>query len=215
MPTRVVHHAEALGWLCENAVPHGSSVITSLPDLSELAPMTLPEWRLWFIDAAKRVMSACPDDGISLFYQTDIIDEGVWIDKGHLVQTAADELQMPLLWHRIVCRMAPGTPHFGRPAYSHLLAFSRTVKPLPGHSRRDVLPDTGEMTWSRAMGVAACVEACRFVQSHTKSHTIVDPFCGHGTVLAVANAMGMDAVGVELSRKRVKKAKALKVALEP
>jgi tRNA G10 N-methylase Trm11 len=38
---------------------------------------------------------------------------------------------------------------------------------------------------------------------------VVDPFCGHGTILAVANEHGLDAVGVELSAKRARKARRL------
>jgi cobalt-zinc-cadmium efflux system outer membrane protein len=33
----------------------------------------------------------------------------------------------------------------------------------------------------------------------------VDPFCGHGTVLAVSNAMGLDSIGVELGGKRARR----------
>ena len=43
------------------------------------------------------------------------------------------------------------------------------------------------------MGVTACVAAVRFVRDHTPTSTIVDPFCGVGTVLAVANAHGLPA----------------------
>ena len=36
---------------------------------------------------------------------------------------------------------------------------------------------------------------------------MLDPFCGVGTVVALANAMGLDSTGVEVSAKRVRKAK--------
>ena len=36
---------------------------------------------------------------------------------------------------------------------------------------------------------------------------VLDPFCGVGTVVALANAMGLDSTGVEVSAKRVRKAK--------
>ncbi len=118
------------------------------------------------------------------------------------------------LWHKVVCRRAPGTVTFGRPAYSHMLCFSRGVRVDLGRATADVLPEAGEVTWTRGMGVQACLAACRFILEHTATRTVVDPFCGHGTVLAVANALGLDAVGVELSRKRAKKARALRVTLD-
>jgi tRNA G10 N-methylase Trm11 len=40
---------------------------------------------------------------------------------------------------------------------------------------------------------------------------VVDPFCGVGTVLAAANALGLDALGVEKNRKRAEEARALVV----
>jgi hypothetical protein len=95
-----------------------------------------------------------------------------------------------------------------------MLCFSRGVRVDLGKATADVLPDAGEVTWTRGMGVQACLAACRFILEHTATRTVVDPFCGHGTVLAVANALGMDAVGVELSRKRAKKARALRVTLD-
>lgn len=213
-PTRTVHCLSADTWLDGLSGPlEGASFVTSLPDVSELSPMSLADWKRWFVRTARRVLDACPADGVAIFYQTDVIEAGTWIDKGHLVATAGDEAGATLLWHRIVCRKPPGTLAFGRPAYSHMLCFSRGLTPKPGRARSDVLPGTGEMTWSRAMGVAACVDACRFIRDQTSSRTIVDPFCGHGTALAVANALGFDAVGVELSRKRAQKARNLRLDL--
>jgi hypothetical protein len=67
------------------------------------------------------------------------------------------------------------------------------------------------MTWARAMGRAACDAVASFLVAHTACGTVVDPFCGVGTMLAVANAHGLDAVGVERSRKRAERARALVV----
>ena len=33
---------------------------------------------------------------------------------------------------------------------------------------------------------------------------VLDPFCGQGTVLALANSWGLDAVGIDVNRKRCK-----------
>jgi SAM-dependent methyltransferase len=76
-----------------------------------------------------------------------------------------------------------------------------------------VLDDAGFMTWSRAMGVSACTLACRFLRDETSTRLVVDPFCGQGTVLAVANAFGFGAIGVDLSKKRCKVARNLEISL--
>ncbi len=166
-------------------------------------------WRAWFIETAALCCRQLHDEGVALFFQTDIKLEGRWIDKAYLVQRGAEEAGAALLFHRIVCRAPPGTITFGRPAYAHLLAFSRGRRLAPKDSAADVLPRLGEMPWARAMGVEACEAAVRFVQRHAGARTVVDPFCGLGTVLAVANAHGLDAVGVELSQKRAARARAL------
>lgn len=211
---RTVDCADALEWLSGHETLAGCSIITSLPDMSEFPSLALAEWKQWFIRAAALVMAKVPPEGVSIFYQTDVKKAGVWVDKGYLISRAAEEAGCETLWHKVVCRRAPGTVTFGRPAYSHMLCFSRGVRVDLGRATPDVLPEAGEVTWTRGMGVQACLAACRFILEHTPTRTVVDPFCGHGTVLAVANALGLGAVGVELSRKRAKKARALRVTLE-
>jgi hypothetical protein len=211
---RTVHCADALAWLEGQGVLAGCSLITSMPDVSEFPSLTLDEWKEWFVRTASLVLSRCPDEGVSIFYQTDIKKEGTWVDKGYLVQKAAEQSGHALLWHKVVCRTPPGSITFGRPAYSHLLCFSRGIRADLSKATADVLPQAGEVTWTRGMGVQACLVACQYVLRNTSTRTIVNPFCGHGTVLAVANALGLEAVGVELSRKRAKKARSLRVALD-
>jgi hypothetical protein len=194
----------------QHAAPPHSSVVTSLPDVSELA-LSLDDWKTWFVDAAKAVIRWVPSGGVAIFFQSDIRHAGVWVDKGYLIQRAAEEAGATLRWHRIVCRKAPGTRSLGRPSYSHLVCVGMTPhkdsKVLP-----DVLPDAGEMPWSRAMGVEACRLACEYLLAETDTQTVVDPFCGKGTLLAVANAMGLDAIGVEMSKKRCRAARNLEFA---
>lgn len=216
MPTRRVLQAEALGFLAANPAAPGTSVITSLPDVSELSPIDLDAWRAWFVLAVRRVIAWVPEDGVSVFFQSDVRFHGLLIDKGYLVAQAADAERASTLWHKIVCRRPPGTIAFGRPSYSHMICVQRGLaKRAPmRHPGPDVIPDAGFMPWSRAMGVAACRVALRFLREETATRLVVDPFCGHGTVLAVANAMGFDALGVDLGAKRCKAARALTVDLE-
>lgn len=213
-PSRVVHCQDAVQWLVSQPVLKGSSFITSLPDLSELPRFDLAAWRNWFIDCAELIMSRTPEDGVALFFQTDIKKSGEWVDKGYLVSKAAERAGATMLFHKVVCRTAPGSITFGRPAYSHLLAFSRGLKLDLSKATADVLPEAGATTWTRGMGEKACQLACKFVLEQTPTRTIVDPFCGHGSVLAVANSMGLAAVGVEISPKRAKRARNLQALMD-
>lgn len=213
-PTRRVIQAEALAWLAENPAEPGASVITSMPDVSELAGHDHAAWRAWFTGAARAILAWVPPPGVAIFFQSDVRHLGAWVDKGYLVQRAAEDVGATLVWHKIVCRHPPGTISHGRPTYSHMLCFSPVPRSSGRHPGPDVIADAGAMTWSRAMGLAACRVACRFLREETETTLVVDPFCGRGSALAVANAMGFDALGVELSAKRCRAARNLAVDLD-
>jgi hypothetical protein len=213
-PQRVVHHADAIAWLQQRGRLDGASVVTSLPDVSELPALGLEGWKRWFEEAALLVMRAVPDDGAAIFFQSDIRHAGLWIDKGALVTRAAERAGMGLLFHKIVCRKPAGTITFGRASYSHLLGWARVLRPRADRATADVLPAAGLMPGNKSMGLRACLDACRFVREQTTTRTVVDPFCGWGTALAVANALGLDAIGVDLSARMCRRARALEIDLE-
>ncbi len=183
--------------------------MTSLPDVSEFPLLNLNQWIEWFQSAAQTVLLSTPDQGVAIFYQTDLKHEGVWVDKTFLLQQAALLTGHSLLWKKVICRVRPGEVSFGRPAFGSLVCFSRHARADRSRSTADVVPDGGIKAWARGMGVEACRIACQFVLRETKTRTIVAPFCGHGTVLAVAESMGLRSIGIELSRKRVRKAQRL------
>jgi hypothetical protein len=206
-PRRQVHQGEALTWLRANPLA-GSSVVTSLPDTSEVPALPFDAWVSWFGEAAELILRALPDEGVAIFFQSDIRHAGLWVDKGALVARAAERAAMGLLFHRIVCRKPPGTSTFGRATYAHLLGFARRPPPQ-GWARADVLADGGPTAGRKAMGTLAALEACRFVRDQTPTRLVIDPFCGWGTVLAAANALGLDATGVDLSARMCRRARAL------
>ena len=207
-PARIVHHADGLAFLA-TPLPATHAIITSLPDTSELPNLgSVDAWRIWFVETVALACRAVADDAVAIFYQTDIKHDGRWIDKGHLVQCGAEAAGSCALWHKIVCRVPPGGITFGRPAYAHCICVSRTRRLDAGVSTPDVLPALGAMSWSRAMGAAACEMAVKFVAS-IGATTVVDPFCGVGSALAAANAFGLDAIGVEISRRRASRARRL------
>ncbi len=203
--SRVVHHGDGLGFLA-TPLPADHAVFTSLPDHSELPELGVAGWRTWFIDTVALACRAVADDAVAVFYQTDVKYDGRWIDKGHMVLCGAEAAGSHALFHKIVCRVPAGMTTFGRPAYAHLVCVSRERRLAPGASTPDVLPALGKMSWARAMGTAACEVAIGFIAS-TGARVVVDPFCGQGSALAAANAHGLDAIGVELSKRRAQKAR--------
>lgn len=179
-----------------------------MPDSSELGK-DVASWSTWFTDTAQLICSRVAPDAVAIFFQTDVKLDGRWIDKSFLVQRGAQQADAHLLWHKIVCRAPAGTSTRARPSYAHLLCFSRALRLDPKHATGDVLPALGKMTWPRAMGIAACEASAQFILHETASRTVVDPFCGKGTMLAVANAYGLNAIGIELNTKRATEAQAL------
>ena len=209
-PQRVVECADAIPWMQARGRIEGACAVTSLPDVSEVN-LPLPAWRGWFLQAARLVIDAVPEESAAVFFQSDIKRDGEWVDKGALVTRAAEEAGARILFHKIVCRRPPGMLTHGRPGFTHLIAVSRAMKcpdvlPIP-----DVIVDAGEQKWVRAMGVRAAGHAVRFAREQVGAKIIFDPFCGVGTVLAVANALGLDALGVEKAGKRAEAARALRV----
>jgi hypothetical protein len=206
---RIVEQADGVAWLARAPLPPDHAIVTSLPDSTEV--QEIDDWAAWFVDVVALACRQVADDAVAIFYQTDVKQHGRWVDKGYLAQRGAEAAGSHLLWHKIVCRVPPGIITMGRPSYAHLLAFSRGLRLDPGRSTPDVLPTTGVMTWSRAMGVAACEAAARFLVADTACRTVVDPFCGRGTMLAVANDHGLDAIGIERVARRVRKARTLRL----
>jgi len=208
VPGREVHCADAIPWMRARGVIAGACAVTSLPDVSEVG-LALPAWRAWFLDAVALVVDSVPETSAALFFQSDIKRDGAWIDKGALVTRAAEDAGARILFHKIVCRRPPGMLTMGRPGFTHLIAVSRAMKcpdvlPIP-----DVITDAGRQAWVRAMGMRAAAHAVRFARDQAAAKVVFDPFCGVGTVLAVANAMGLDAIGVEKARKRCEQARAM------
>lgn len=211
MASRIVHCTDGVAWLAKAPLPKGHAIVTSLADSSEVPKLGFDGWRRWFIDTAALACRQVADDAVAIFFQTDVKLDGRWVDKGYLASVGAEAAGSHCLWHKVVCRAPPGMTTFGRPAYAHLLCFSRGLRLEKAQSSPDVLPRLGEMPWARAMGVEACEAVAKFLLAHTSCRTVVDPFCGVGTMLAVANRHGLDAVGVELSPKRAEKARLLEV----
>lgn len=209
--SREIYCEDAISWLNNHPISPESSLIASLPDISEFPGYSLEAWTHWFIETAKLILSKTPENGVTVFYQSDIKQSGIWVDKSFLAQKAAEGSGDQLLWHKIICRFPPGTITFGRPSYSHLLCFSKGCKLDLSLSSADVVPVIGEKTWERGMGLEACVLIAKFIKEQINSKTIIHPFCGEGLMMATANFFGLQAIGIERSKKRAERAKSIKI----
>lgn len=220
---------DALQWLARpGAVPSGALILTSLPDaveVREVAP-TLEDWKVWFVEAARCIFRALPPGGVAVFYQTDVRIAGVGqISKSYLVLRAAAEFEdVALRWHKIAHFGAIDRPSPTSLRFSHLLCFwRRGPEPVNGSmiggldlgSTIGDLVTRGEKPWglknsARCMGINATVEVLRWAQRRLPEvDTVVDPFCGAGTSLALGNELGFHAIGVDISARRVRQATAL------
>ena len=136
-----------------------------------------------------------------------------------VLQAALEVPGVRLLFHKI-CPFADeqqrgGAPAYapGRPQYSHLLAFAGpTFVERPGAGSPDVFA-RGAQVWSKGMGVAAAAFAVKWLRERVPGlRVVVDPFVGEGTTLAVANHFGLDALGIDTSVKKLRKAQRLQGA---
>ena len=61
---------DATAWLARQAVPWpaGTSVVTSMPDVSETR-MKLEAWKTWFTATAATILNSVHPDQVAIFYQ--------------------------------------------------------------------------------------------------------------------------------------------------
>lgn len=235
-PGREVLCEDAVAWLEQlppRGLPPGSCVVTGIPDIQEVDPegrMGLDGWKAWFQRSVELILQRLPEGGIAVFMQTDVkvprdrahlrkSSDGCyweWVDKAQLVLLAAASVPgARLVWHKIV--FGGSTEAVGRSSsvagYSHVLCFavgdepeSFTGAPFPDVSRK------GISTWAAGSGVQATERICEYVRTRGRT-LVVDPFCGEGAVLAVANALGLASMGVELCKRRARLAAKLDGAL--
>jgi hypothetical protein len=204
-PERKVFCMNALDWLPKQSKL--DSIVTSIPEMDEVG-LKLEPYLEFFRTAASLCLQAVKDKGYCIFLQTDRKYKG-WVDKSYYLSDEAQKLGYRCIWHKIALRTEVGKTDLFRPTYSHMICFSKEGpigKPIPDVVYR------GEMTYPNAFGLSAVELVVRYLKDN-KIKTIYDCFVGSGTTLAVANALGLNAVGVDLDPKQCEKAKKLSVTL--
>ena len=200
---RTVTCMDAMDWLDREG--GYKAIITSLPDMEEVG-MVESNWSSWILNACFKLQDALDDDGVIFFYQTDRRFSGRVIDKKNLISKAFSINGYSMILSKVVLKREPEVVSLFRPSYTNLFAFSRNItsgKPTP-----DVIR-AGNMLYKNAMGFDAIKMCLDFISNKVDTDTILDPFCGMGSVLKVANDMGFHSVGVDIDKKQCKEARKL------
>ncbi|KAK5580741.1 hypothetical protein RB653_000765 [Dictyostelium firmibasis] len=216
---RDIYCMDAVQWLKDNEISPQSSVITSLPDITEVSGMNLEQYKKWFTDTVSLITSKLDENNVAIVYQTDIkrrwkMDRSIieeYVDKGYLAQKGAETSDCKVVWHKIMT--AHNNISNNKATFTHMICFAKNPTNIKYQENTPDIGGRGSMVWSRAMGLNACVIAILYCRS-IGSTTIIDPFCGKGSVLAVANVYGLNSVGVDLSSGKTKNSFNLQLDVE-
>lgn len=203
---RQIIEANALDWMAKNR--DVGSIITSLPDLDEIPFMDVKGYALWLAEAAEQCLKTASKGHPIIFYQTDRMINGRRLSKAYILMEVASAWDFELIWHKIVLRRDPGKTDLRRPGYSHLLCFG-DKKVRPGRPTPDVL-HSGGVLYPNGMGITAATVALQAAKQH--GDRLCDPFCGRGTVPALAEHMGFaKIIGVDIDPQQVVAARQLRL----
>lgn len=197
--SKKIINADALEWLRENRAP---AIFTSPPDADEIG-RTPAEWEDWFKMALTMCLAA--SDGPVAFYVTDRKGDGKTYSKASLIFQIIAEAKASLTWHKIVLRRDVGKVDIHRPGFTHLIA----INGKPGTATADTIR-RGNVLYPNGTGLIAARVAVEWMKAQGVQQ-IVDPFCGRGTIPAVAHAMGLEGVGIDLDPAQCTAAEALRL----
>jgi hypothetical protein len=192
---RTVICADSFEWLPANR--DQGSIITSLPDASEIGIENLGEYEKWVRHAGTECFLSASADCPVIFVQTDRRKGGRQFSKANLLMNIAAEQGWFLVWHKIEVSQEIGKSNLYRPTFRHMLCFGKD-KMSAGQATPDVIPPSKRL-YEMAFGFEAAMVCVEFCKRFT--NRVCDPFCGQGTVLHVSEEMGLHSVGVDIDPK--------------
>ena len=114
--------ADALKWLAKQKDHSLDNIVTGIPDLDEVNKPH-QAYLNFFEKATKLIFQKAKPTSYVIFMVTDRKYQKTWIDKSFLIQTVANQQEIPLRWHKIILLRPVGSTHIQRPTYQHYLCF--------------------------------------------------------------------------------------------
>lgn len=185
---------DAFNWL---KTEKAASIFTSPPDAEEIGA-DLASWADWFGEAVRLCFEA--SKGPVAFYVTDRKHRGSLFSKPQIIFREADKAGIKTTWHKICLRRDVGKTDIHRPTFTHLIAFNGK----PGIATPDVIK-RGKTLYKNGTGLIAARVGVEWIMTHKAKH-LVDPFCGQGTIPAVAEALGLSSIGIDIDPDQCAKA---------
>lgn len=203
-----VLQGDAFRWLPSQKFGESTAIVTGLPDESELDPEQLKTgYEVFLSNAAACIFKAVAPPSYVIFMQTDRKKDGHWVDKASILTSEARKNGFRTVFHKIILTRLPESVNFFRPTYTHFLCFSQTGR--SGRATADVVFG-GKALYKNGMGADAVAKALDFLRGKG-IRSIVDPFCGQGTVLVVAKKLFLsdfdNIIGLDIDPEQVQQTK--------
>lgn len=181
------------------------AVICGVPGLAETG-LEWEDWQEWANFHISAICEKMDPNGVFMVYCTDRRKNGRLLDRQHVLSAYAQASGLRPIFHKIILRRDPGKSDLFRPAYSNLIAFSKNI--TAGSPTPDVI-HAGRMEYKNAIGANASRFAMEFFGRKTDTETVLNPYCGSGSVLKIANEYGFRAIGIDNDREQCEYAKNL------
>ena len=220
---------DAVDWILGSDAPLAGSIFTGIPDIKDIplfnnmknstALQRTEDYLSWSTALLDALFRRLAIGQVAIFNVTDAKvmtasgDIVCWVDKSHLCSLSASKHQCNLLWHKIAINSDHQdncSPY--RPSYTHLLCYGKQMEYKLSQFRTPDVFDRGAMSWAKAIGLDACIMGVAFLRNVVGTPVVIDPFCGHGTILAVANYFGLPSLGIEICVRRARQALARDVS---
>lgn len=199
--SRKIIVADSLQWLKKLHDKSIPNILTGICDLDE-TDMEMTGYLDFFNRVVQLIFNKVDPDGYVVFIQTDRKYQRQWIDKSFIISDIANRNGFKMAWHKIILHREVGRTDLHRPTYAHMLCY--TVNGTTGSAFPDVLPVSSKL-YKNGTPILAARSALEFIKQYNKvSSLVLDPFVGQGTVPAIANALGMDSIGIDIDPEQAK-----------